>query len=163
MIRIALMVSVVLYVLVGEMVGHNSTSAPDYSIYFAITLAAVITVALIVVMRRLLVLRAEGVPGTATGGRGRIGPLADGLHRYLCAERAVALFGLVLRILGFTLSHVATFYAVGLILMMFFGPRRPFHEIRLSEKLSGRGTCVDYRSQGTGRHASGGRDRAKND
>ena len=32
MIRIALMVSVVLYVLVGEMVAHNSTSAPDCSI-----------------------------------------------------------------------------------------------------------------------------------
>lgn len=129
MIRIALMVSVVLYVLVGEMVAHNSTSAPDSSIYFALTLAAVIVVGLIVAMRRLLVLRAErvlvGLPeDEAALGRWRTGYIVT----YGLSE-VVAVFGLLLRILGFELSHVATFYAVGLILMMFFGPHRPVHEL----------------------------------
>lgn len=129
MIRIGLMVSIVLYALVGEMVGRNSSSTPDNSIYFAVTLAAVIAVALIVVMRRLLVLRAESLLAKQPEDQGALARWRTGyIVTYMLSE-AVALFGLVLRMLGFSLSHVATFYAVGLILMMFFGPRRPGHEI----------------------------------
>jgi F0F1-type ATP synthase membrane subunit c/vacuolar-type H+-ATPase subunit K len=36
----------------------------------------------------------------------------------------LALFGFVLRFMGFTLSEVAPFYVVGFALMLLFGPRR---------------------------------------
>ena len=129
MIRAALMVSIVLYALVGEMVGRSLNSTPDNSIYFGITVAAVITVALIVVMRRVLVLPAEGVLARQAGDQVALGRWRTGYVVTYALSETVALFGLVLRFLGFTLSHVATFYVVGLILMMFFGPRRPSHEI----------------------------------
>jgi hypothetical protein len=35
------------------------------------------------------------------------------------------MFGLVLRLIGFSLSQVASFYIAGFILLLFFGPRRP--------------------------------------
>lgn len=129
LIRIALMVSIVLYALVGEIAGRNSMPAPDNNIYFAVTLVAVIAVATIVVMRRLLVLRAEGELAKDPEDRAALSRWRTGyIVTYMLSE-AVALFGLVLRMIGFSLSQVATFYVVGLILMMFFGPRRPSQEM----------------------------------
>jgi hypothetical protein len=40
-------------------------------------------------------------------------------------SEAIAMFGLVLRILGFSLSQVLSFYVAGFALLLFFGPRRP--------------------------------------
>jgi hypothetical protein len=40
-------------------------------------------------------------------------------------SEAIAIFGLVLRLIGFSLSQVAYFYIAGFILLLFFGPRRP--------------------------------------
>jgi hypothetical protein len=128
MIRIAMMVSVVLYVIVGEELAHPEV-APDSTFYFGITLLAVVLVALIVVMRRWFVLPAEAVLARRADDRTALGRWQMGYIVTYALSEAVALFGLVLRVMGFSLSHVATFYAVGLILMMFFGPRRPAHEI----------------------------------
>ncbi|MGH9498548.1 MAG: hypothetical protein ACRD3L_05350 [Terriglobales bacterium] len=128
-IRVALMVSVVLYAVVGEMMGRNLSSAPDNSIYFAITLAAVIAVALIVVIRRVLVLRSESVLARQAEDRAALGRWRTGYIVTYGLSETVALFGLVLRFLGFPLSQVASFYVVALVLMMFFGPRRPSQEM----------------------------------
>ncbi|MBZ5573246.1 MAG: hypothetical protein LAO09_15355 [Acidobacteriia bacterium] len=129
MIRVALMASVVLYALIGEVVGRGATSEPDTTLYFVVTFLAIADVGVIVVMRRQLVVPAETAlakqPQDATAlNRWRAGYIVI----YGLSE-TVALFGLVLRFLGFSFSHVATFYAVGLILMMFFGPRRPSNEL----------------------------------
>ena len=129
LIRIALIASIVLYALIGEVVGRGVTTVPNTTVYFAITFVAIADVGAIAVMRRLFVTPAEGVlasqpADTAALGRWRAGYLIT----YALCE-AVALFGLVLRILGFPLSQVATFYAVGLILLLLFGPRRPSNEI----------------------------------
>jgi hypothetical protein len=40
-------------------------------------------------------------------------------------SEAIAIFGLLLRFIGFSFSHVASFYVAGFILLLFFGPRRP--------------------------------------
>lgn len=45
--------------------------------------------------------------------------------RLMLLSESIALFGLILRILGFTLSEVMSFYLAGLALMLVFGPRRP--------------------------------------
>jgi len=49
---------------------------------------------------------------------------AGHIMTYALSE-AIAIFGLVLRIIGFSLSQVASFYIAGFILLLFFGPRRP--------------------------------------
>ena len=130
MIRIAMMVSVALYVIVGEELAHPSQVAPDSTLYFAITLVAVVLVAMIVVMRRWFVVPAEAALAKQVEDRKALGRWQMGYIITYALSEAVALFGLVLRMIGFSLSQVATFYVVGLILMMFFGPRRPSHEIR---------------------------------
>jgi hypothetical protein len=43
-------------------------------------------------------------------------------------SEAIAIFGLVLRLIGFSLSQVWSFYIAGIILLLFFGPRRPVRE-----------------------------------
>lgn len=130
MIRIALLVSIALYVLIGERVGQTTVRAPNRNLYFVLTLVAITTVGMIFAVRRLFVLRSEATlaaqtlaaqaEDTAALNRWRSGYIIT----YALSE-AVAVFGLVLRIQGCTLSQVAPFYLVGFVLMLLFGPRRP--------------------------------------
>jgi hypothetical protein len=129
MIRVALLGSIALYVFVGEHAGPSPAAAPDRNLYFALTLVAITTMGMIFAVRRLFVLRAEVTlavqpEDTAALNRWRAGYIIT----YALCE-AVALFGLVLRILGFTLSQVTPFYLVGFVLILLFGPRRPASEI----------------------------------
>ncbi len=129
MIRIALMMSVVLYAIIGEQVKHTVGVAPTFILYLAVTIAAIFSVAMIVVMRRLLVLPAEATLANQSQDAAALGRWRAGHIVIYGLSETVALFGLVLRFLGFPFSEVVTFYAVGLILLMFFGPRRPSNEI----------------------------------
>jgi len=122
-IRIFMLVSIVAFAIIGERVGQ--TAAPDRNVYFAITLVAITTVGMIFAVRRLFVLRSEATllsqPENAEAlTRWRTGHLAI----YALSE-SVALFGLVLRILGFNLSEVTPFYLAGFALLLLFGPRSP--------------------------------------
>jgi len=130
-IRAALMAAIILYGLVGEILAQKALATPRSAsgIYFAITLCAITLVGVIVAVRRLWVLPAEVMLAAqpldvAPLMRWRAGYIAT----YAVSE-AIALLGFVLRILGFTLSAVIPFYLVALILMMFFGPRRPANDI----------------------------------
>jgi hypothetical protein len=128
-VRHALTTSVVLYVFIGESTGHYLTSPPDRIVYFALILVALTTVGMIFAVRRLFILRSEAVlvlqPGnTAALRRWRSGYVVT---YALCA--AVALFGLLLRIMGFALSEVVPFYLGGFVLMLLVGPRRQSNEI----------------------------------
>jgi hypothetical protein len=127
-VRLALMVSIALYVFVGERVGKN-LGAPPTNFYFAITLVAITTVGMTFAVRRLFVLRAEVALAAQPGEPAALKRWWAGyIFTYALCE-AVALFGFVLRILGFTLSQVVPFYLVGFVLMVLFGPRRPASEI----------------------------------
>jgi hypothetical protein len=122
-VRIFMLVSIVCFAFIGERVGQSA--APDRNVYFAITLVAITTVGIIFAVRRLFVSRSEAtlVPepeNAAALNRWRTGHLVI----YALSE-SVALFGLVLRILGFNLSEVMPFYLAGFALMLLFGPRRP--------------------------------------
>jgi hypothetical protein len=122
-VRIFMLVSIVCFAFIGERVGQST--APDRNVYFAITLVAITTVGIIFAVRRLFVLRSEATlvsepENAAALNRWRTGHLVI----YALSE-SVALFGLVLRILGFNLSEVMPFYLAGFALMLLFGPRRP--------------------------------------
>ncbi len=128
-IRAALIICIAFYLFVGEEVSRRTSGLASQTLYFAFTAFAISTIVAIVVLRRVMVLRAE--KGLATQ------PLnsvllqrwrAGYIFTYALSE-AVALYGLVLRLTGFTLSQVLPFYAVSLILMIFFSPRRPINQI----------------------------------
>jgi hypothetical protein len=123
-VRVALLVSIALYVFIGERMGESTAAVPDRNFYFAITLVAITTVGMTFAVRRLFVLRsevmlAEHPEDPAALKRWRTGYIIT----YTLCE-TVALFGFVLRFVGFTLSEVTPFYLVGFVLMLLFAPRR---------------------------------------
>lgn len=123
-IQIAMLLSVALFVLAGELVG-SIPRLSNPTLFYALSLATITIVGVILVVRRTLVLQsaailAERPNDAATLSRWRAGHVMT----YALSE-AIAMFGLLLRIIGFSLSQVASFYLAGFILLLFFGPRRP--------------------------------------
>jgi hypothetical protein len=121
---VVFLLSIALYVFIGERIRESTAAVPDRNFYFAITLVAITTVGMTFAVRRLFVLRpeatlAEHPEDSAALKRWRTGYLIT----YTLCE-TVALFGFVLRLVGFNLSQVAPFYLVGFVLMLLFAPRR---------------------------------------
>jgi len=92
-VRIALLVSIALYVFIGERIGRSTQSTPDRNVYFAITLFAITTVGMTFAVWRLFVLRSEVIladqpEDTAALKRWRTGYIIT----YTLCE-TVALFG----------------------------------------------------------------------
>lgn len=123
MIRVALLVSIALCVYIGERVGQRAP--PDRNLYFLLTLVAITTLGIIFAVRRLFVSRSEAMLANQPEDTAALNRWRSGYIIMFALSEAVALFGLALRILGFTLSQVAPFYLVGFVLILFFGPRRP--------------------------------------
>ncbi len=127
LLQIAMLLSVLLLVMVGEMVG-SIPRLSNPTLFYALSLATITMVGVILVVRRTLVLQsaatlAERPNDVATIGRWRAGYVMT----YALSE-AIAMFGLLLRIIGFSLQQVASFYVAGFILLLFFGPRRPVRQ-----------------------------------
>jgi len=55
------------------------------------------------------------------------GEMVGSIPTYALSE-SIALFGLILRLIGFSLSQVWSFYIAAFILLLFFRPRRPLSE-----------------------------------
>ena len=122
-VRIALLVSIALYVFIGERIGR-STGAPDRNFYFAITLVVLTIVGMIFAVWRLFVLRSEAILADQPDDAAALKRLRTGyIFTYALCE-TVALFGFVLRFMGFALSEVAPFYIVAIVLLLLFSPRR---------------------------------------
>jgi hypothetical protein len=123
-IRIALLVSILLYVLIGERMGPITAAAPNRNLYFLLTLVALTTVGMIFAVWRLFVLRSEATLAAQPEDRAALKRWRSGYIISYSLCEVVALFGLLLRILGFALSEVAPFYLVGFVLILLFSPRR---------------------------------------
>ena len=128
-IRVALLLSIVLYVFVGERVVLSVPPAPSRNLYFALTLVALTTVGMIFAVWRLFVLRSEATLAAQPEDVIALNRSRSGYIITYALSEAIALFGLVLRMDGFTLSQVLPFYLVGVVLMVLFGPRGSSREI----------------------------------
>jgi len=123
-IQLAMLGSILLYAVVGEVAGPRPKSV-DPALTYVFTTLAVAIVGMIFVVRRTLVLRsAESLaarPDDAlTLNHWRTGYIAT----YALCE-ALALIGLVLRFLGYNLQESLPYYAGGFVLLFFFGPKSP--------------------------------------
>jgi len=123
LVQIAMLVSIVLYVVVGELIGH--TGAANNGLFYGMSLASISILGAAVVVRRTLVLPAEALlrekpTDLLVQARWKTGYI----FLYALCE-SLALFGLVLRIAGFTLAHVWGFYLGGFLLLLLFSPRVP--------------------------------------
>jgi len=123
-IQIAMLVSVVLYVIVGEGIG----SVPRLNnpvLFYVLSLVTITIVGVILVVRRTLVLQSAAALAARPNDAATLSRWRAGHIMTYALSEAIAIFGLVLRIIGFSLSQVASFYIAGFILLLFFGPRRP--------------------------------------
>jgi F0F1-type ATP synthase membrane subunit c/vacuolar-type H+-ATPase subunit K len=128
MFRIALLVSIALYVYIGEVYsgqrgGQSMAPEPNRNLYFLLTLVALTTVGMIFAVRRLFVLPSETKLAAEPEDVAALNRWRSGYIITYALSEALALFGLVLRILGFTSSQVLPFYVVGFVLMLLFAPR----------------------------------------
>jgi len=124
LIQIAMLLSVGIFVVTGEMVG----SIPKFNnptLFYALSLATITIVGVILVVRRTLVLQSAATLATRPNDAATLSRWRAGYVMTYALSEAIAMFGLVLRLIGFKLPQVAYFYVAGFILLLFFGPRRP--------------------------------------
>jgi hypothetical protein len=122
-IQVALLVSIGIYAAVGEAIGTRVTA--DIRALYAIPFAAISLVGVILVVRKTMVLQSEEElkrrPGDlALAQRWKTGYIVT----YLLCE-LLALFGLLLRIMGSTLIQVWPYYAGSFVLLLLFWPSVP--------------------------------------
>jgi len=120
----SMLASILLYGVVGEVLGPVAR-AVDPALSYLFTTLAVAIVGAIFVVRRTLVLRAAESLATRPEDILSLSHWRTGyLATYALCE-ALALFGLIQRFLGSTLQQSALYYLGGFVLLFFFRPRQP--------------------------------------
>jgi FtsH-binding integral membrane protein len=130
-VRYAMLASIVIYCLITERALEHSSlhSAPSRTTFYAITLMAVFIVASIFSFRRKFVPNSETTLVTKPADAKALRRWRAGYLVVYGSSEAVALYGVVLRFMGFTLSQVLPFYLAGFVLLLFFVPRRPSNQL----------------------------------
>ena len=118
-----MLVSIGIYAVVGEVAGARLTT--DAKTLYAISFASISLVGAILVVRKTLVLQSEAELRLKPGDPVIVGRWKTGYIVTYALCEALGLFGLVLRILGFTLAQVWPYYAGSFVLLLLFWPRLP--------------------------------------
>jgi len=123
LIQIVMLVSVGIYAVVGEVAGHHLNT--DATVLYAISFASISVVGAILVVRKTMVLQSEAELREKPGDPVMMSRWKTGYFVTYALCEALALFGLVLRMLGFTLTQVWPYYAGSFVLLLLFWPRAP--------------------------------------
>jgi hypothetical protein len=124
LIQIAMLLSVAILVIAGEAVG-SIPRLSNPTLFYVLSLATITIVGVILVVRRTLVLQSAATLASRPNDVATLNRWRAGYIMTYALSEAIAMFGLLLRLIGFSLSQVASFYIAGFILLLFFGPRRP--------------------------------------
>jgi hypothetical protein len=128
-LQVVMLAGILLYVAVGEAMGSVSRIS-NTTMFYALSMVTITMVGVILVVRRTLVTQSAVALATRPADAAALGRWRAGYVMTYALSEAIALFGLVLRLTGFSLSQVASFYIAGFILLLFFGPRRPVSAVR---------------------------------
>ncbi|HET9408971.1 MAG TPA: hypothetical protein VFO39_17135 [Candidatus Sulfotelmatobacter sp.] len=122
-IQYAFLFSILLYGVVGEIIrSHSGYLNPAFS--YVLTAVAMGVVGMIFVVRRTWVLPAAQSLRSRPDNPVSLNHWKTGyLVTYSLCE-ALAIFGFLLRLLGFGMQQSVTFYFCGFILLAFFSPKR---------------------------------------
>ena len=120
----AMLASILLYGIVGEVVGP-AARAVDPALSYLFTTLAVAIVGAIFVVRRTLVLRAAASLVTEPDDILSLNHWRTGYIATYALCEALALFGLIQRFLGSNLQQSSLYYLGGFVLLFFFRPRQP--------------------------------------
>ena len=123
-IRVAMLAAIVLYLLIAHLLLPHRPS-PAMTVLCVLTFVAVMDVIALIFLRRMFLSRPVAQPVDAKAlAQWRAGYLLT----YALSE-AIALLGLVLNALGFTIGQALPFYIAGFALILFFRPRPLTNEI----------------------------------
>jgi hypothetical protein len=130
LVQIAMLASIALYVAAGEMLARRIVHVPANSLFHALSLVSISLVGATVVVRRTLILPSEAAlllrpDDSLAAARWRAGYI----FLYAMCE-ALGLFGIVLRLAGFSLGNVWGFYLGGFLLLLLYTPRTPRTQFR---------------------------------
>ena len=120
----SMLASILLYVLLGELVGPRARGV-DASLSYIFSTLAVGIVGTIFVVRRTLVLRAAENLATHPDDSLSLNHWQTGYIATYALCEALGLFGLVLRFRGCPLQQSLLFYVGAFVLLFFFRPREP--------------------------------------
>jgi hypothetical protein len=123
-IQVAFISSVILYMLVGEVAGRRPAMS-NPTIAVAIAVIAASTVAIIAILRRIMLMPAAAVLSSNPSDGSALTRWRAATLVVLALCESIGLYGLVLRFLGFTLTQTMPFYLAAILMMLYFGPKRP--------------------------------------
>lgn len=129
--QIALLVSLALYVAAGEMLKFKVAGNPSNALFHALSFVSISLVGATVVVRRTLILPSEALLVRSEHSLAVKRWQTGHLFLYALCE-LLGLFGLILRIDGFTLSNVWGFYLGAFLLLLLYSPRPPRFNVRRS-------------------------------
>jgi len=103
----------------------NVRTIPNPMMLRAMSIVAAAEVVALFVLRRKMLVPAMALLSSHSEDAAALARWKTGHILTWALSLSVALYGLVLRYLGFTFSQVAPFFIAGFILMLFYFPRRP--------------------------------------
>jgi F0F1-type ATP synthase membrane subunit c/vacuolar-type H+-ATPase subunit K len=121
-VHAALIVSVVLYAFVAEKVFQRSASSPERSFVTSITILAVAMICIALVIRSRMVNPAKQKLELDASDSGALNRWRMGTLISLVLIESVALYGLVLRVMGSTRSQTWPFYLTAILIMVIWTP-----------------------------------------
>ena len=127
-VRLFLLVTIVLYAAIAERFGP-APKAQAPLVFYTITAVAISLIATMFAIRRGRLAKMEKVLSTQQEDTAALNPWRATYLLIFMACEAIALYGLVLRFLGFTFMQVTPFYVAGFVLLLYFAPRRPSNAI----------------------------------
>jgi len=130
-VQIAMLVSVAFCAVVGEL--GRSRIIADATLIRVISFASISVIGAILVVRKTLVLQSEEQLRAKPDDAAILGRWRSGYIVTYALCESLALFGLILRIMGFTLTQVWPYYAGAFVLLLLFWPRAP--KPAISERL----------------------------
>ena len=124
-IQIAMLASIALYAVAGEMLSRTIHRFLPDTLFHAFSLISFSLVGATVVVRRTLVLPSEAVLQERPDDNLALSRWRTGYMALYALCDLLGLFGLVLRLAGFTLANVWGFYLGGFLLLFLYSPRAP--------------------------------------
>jgi hypothetical protein len=124
-VQIAMLVCIALYAVAGERLAGKLAHDPANALFHALSFISISIVGATVVIRRTLVLPSEGLLKERSDDSVAVARWRTGyLFSYALCE-LLGMFGLILRMSGFTLGNVWGFYLGGVVLLLLYSPHTP--------------------------------------
>ncbi len=127
-VQIAMLVSIALYAVAGEMLARTLTRDPANALFHALSFISISLVGATVVVRRTLVLPSEASLKKRSDDNVAVARWRTGYLSLYALCEVLGVFGLILRMASFPLANVWGFYLGGFLLLLLYSPRAPRSE-----------------------------------